>query len=550
MKLPRVFWCLAAFVLAGVIGRSAPLVATNPIIPGFNPDPSICRVGEDFYLVTSSFEYFPGVPVYHSRDLVNWKLIGHALHTPEALNLDGIESSGGIYAPTIRHHDGTFYMITTLVGAKGRPGGNFIVTAKNAAGPWSNPVWIKDAPGIDPSLFFDQDGRLYYCGNGRPEKQVHDKHRIIWVQELDRATLQLKGPRTVLESAEFFANGQLGPVNNFEAPHLYRRGDWYYLIVSHGGTGQQHAVSVWRSRQPLGPWEINPANPILTHRDAKDSPVGITCTGHADFTDAPDGSWWAVLLAVRSDYRNSAMGRESFLARLTWENDWPVINAHEQRGRVRFAVEAPAFARTVPPAPDTRVFRDEFTGEELGLDWTFLRTPRERWWDLKTAPGTLRVALRPEEITEIVQPSFLGVRITSARTEATTSVNFVPRGPQDAAGLTVQRAREAAYSLLIEQAGDGRVATAYLGREKLGSVAVAAQGAVQLRARLLGKKLTLLAQDAAGAWQEVVTVDATPLYDAQGGRFTGTFAGVYATSRGQPGGSHADFEWFELRPVP
>jgi alpha-N-arabinofuranosidase len=521
MKLARVFSLLVLLAWLGVVGRAAPLVATNPIIPGFNPDPSICRVGEDFYLVTSTFEYFPGVPVYHSRDLVNWKLIGHALHTPEALNLDGIESSGGIYAPTIRHHEGTFYMITTLVGAKGRPGGNFIVTAKNPAGPWSNPVWIQDAPGIDPSLFFDKDGRLYYCGNGRPTTLVHDKHRIIWVQELDRTTFQVKGPRTVLESAEFFANGKLGPVNNFEAPHIYRRGDFYYLIVSHGGTGQQHAVSVWRGRSPLGPWEINPANPILTHRDAKDSPVGITCTGHADFTDAPDGSWWAVLLAVRSDYRNSAMGRESFLARLTWENDWPVFNAQEQRGRVPFAVAAPSFARSVPPPPDERRFRDEFSSDKLGLDWTFIRTPRDTWWSLPAKPHALRLTLRPEQITEVVNPSFVGVRITTARSEATTSVRFAPRAPEEAAGLTIQRAREAAYSVLIERAGEGRVASAYFGKEKLGSVAIAPEGAVQMRARLIDKRLTLLAQDSAGKWQEVATVDATPLFDAQGGGLRG-----------------------------
>jgi alpha-N-arabinofuranosidase len=543
---------LLALTLAAAVAVSAlpaaPLSAPNPVIPGFNPDPSICRVGGDFYLATSSFEYFPGVPIYHSRDLVNWRLIGHALHTPAALDLDGIECSGGIYAPTLRHHDGTFYLITTLVGAKGRPGGNFVVTASSPAGPWSGPVWIRDAPGIDPSLFFDADGRLYYCGNDRPRVMVHEKHRIIWIQELDRATFQLTGPRTVLESAGYFADGRLGPVNNFEGPHLHRRGDYYYLLVSHGGTGVNHAVSVWRGRSPLGPWEMNPANPILTHREAKDSPEGITCTGHADLTEAPDGSWWMVLLGVRSTARNSAMGRETFLARITWENDWPVVNAHEQRGRVRLAAEAPAFATAVPLPPDQRTFRDDFGGARLGPDWTFIRTPRAAWWSLQE--GSLRIALRPEEITDLAQPSFAGVRLMGPRTQATVSLRFQPAAPHEAAGLVVLRAREAAYSVLLERDGGRRVATAYFGREKLGSGEVPADGAVHLRARLIDRRLTLLAQDAVGAWRELAGVDASPLFDANGGRFTGTFVGVHATSRGQPSGGAAYFDWFEMGPLP
>lgn len=546
------FKFLLAFVLLGwgvvATAQTTALRAANPIIAGFNPDPSICRVGDDFYLVTSTFEYFPGVPVYHSKDLVNWSLIGHALHRPEALNLDGIECSGGIYAPTLRHHDGVFYMITTLIGAKGRPGGNFIVTARNPAGPWSDPVWIADAPGIDPSLFFDHDGRLYHCGNGRPEKLVHEKHRHIWIQELDRGTLQPTGPRAILDSAEFFADGRLGPVNNFEAPHLYRRGDHYYLIVSHGGTGTNHAVSVWRSRHPLGPWEINPANPILTHRDAGDSPAGITCTGHADFTDAPDGSWWAVLLAVRSDYRNSAMGRETFLVPMSWEDGWPVINAAERRGRVGPTVGAPSFARSVPPPAGSVIFRDEFGGAALGLDWTFIRTPRTSWWRL--ADGALQVDLRPEQITELAQPSFAGIRITAPRVEVSARLKFSPRGAGEGAGIAVLRAREAAWTLLVEQVDGARVVTAYFGTEKLGSAAVAPEGPVDLGARLVDKEIVLRVRQPDGAWRELSRSDATPLFDAHGGRFTGAFAGLYATSRGTATSNRAEFDWFEMTPLP
>ena len=221
----------------------------NPILPGFYPDPSVCRVGEDYYLVTSSFEYFPGVPVFHSRDLVHWRQLGHVLDRPSQLNMDGILPSKAIWAPTIRYHQGTFYMITTFVDNQGVQH-NFYVTAQNPAGPWSDPVWLEDAPGIDPSLLFDDDGKVYYTGNRvPPEGQVHAKNMDIWISELDVSTGKLIGEkRSLWQGALKVAHAQ-------ESPHLYKIGGYYYLMIAEGGTGIPPPVTIARSQHVYGPNE-------------------------------------------------------------------------------------------------------------------------------------------------------------------------------------------------------------------------------------------------------------------------------------------------------
>ena len=227
----------------------------NPILPGFYPDPSICRVDDDYYLVTSSFAYYPGVPIFHSKDLVNWKQIGHVLDRPSQLPLDGQGQSEGIFAPTIRYNDGTFYMITTNVGS----GGNFIVTAKDPAGPWSDPYYL-EAPGIDPALFFDDDGKAYYIGTRpAPEGPRYFGNWEAWAQEIDLKTMKLVG-----ESVGLW-RGALRDSAWPEGPHLYKIDGTYYLMIAEGGTGPEHAVSISRSNAVTGPYVGNPANPILTH---------------------------------------------------------------------------------------------------------------------------------------------------------------------------------------------------------------------------------------------------------------------------------------------
>ena len=347
-----------------------PYPPAAPVLPGFHPDPSVCRVGDDYYLACSSFEYFPGVPLFHSRDLVNWRQIGNALDRPEQLRLPaGMPSSGGIYAPTLRHHDGRFWLIVTNC-AEG--GGNLIVTATDPAGPWSDPIWAPGVPGIDPDLAWDEDGTCWCTVAG--VSQVR----------LDPATGKTEGePRPVWSGGP----GAKAP----EAPHLYRIGDHWYLLIAEGGTERGHAVSIARGPSPDGPFEPCPANPVLTHRGT-DHPVQNT--GHADLVQGPDGSWWMVFLGVRPRGGTPGwhvLGRETFLAPVTWQDGWPVV------GEV---VSDPA---TLPwplsPTPAEEP-RDDFEAGALAPAWISVRDRAAEHCTTEERPGWLTLRARGASLDE------------------------------------------------------------------------------------------------------------------------------------------------------
>lgn len=327
----------------------------NPVIPGFHPDPSVCRVGEDYYLVCSSFEYFPGVPIFHSRDLVHWQQIGNVLDRPGQFPLPPeAAASDGIYAPTIRYHDGRFWMITTNVSH----GGNFIVTADRPEGPWSDPVWI-DLPGIDPDLAWDEEGNCWCAYQG------------VGVARIDPETGKvLEGPLPA-----WSGTGLQWP----EAPHLYRIGEWWYLMIAEGGTERGHTVAMARARSPRGPWESAPNNPILTHRGTAHP---IQSTGHADLVTTPDGEWWMVLLATRPRGYTPGfhvLGRETFLTPVRWEDGWPLV------GPVNLRERAPG--RPQPPQATSR--RDDFDAPRLDPRWISPRTRPDDSWSLTERPGWL-----------------------------------------------------------------------------------------------------------------------------------------------------------------
>ena len=291
-------------------------VAKNPILAGFYPDPSICAVNDDYYLVNSSFAYFPGLPVMHSKDLAHWEQIGNVLDRPSQLPLKDAGVSRGLFAPTIRYYDGLFYVICTNVSF----GGNFVVTAENPEGPWSEPHYIEGADGIDPSLFFDEDGKCYYIGtHPNVEGCRYDGDYFIYIQEFDYKEFKLVGKRVEAW------NGALRGVHWPEGPHLYKIGDWYYIIHAEGGTGPEHAISVARSRDIFGPYEGCKRNPIFTHRHlGKIYPIQYV--GHGDLFQAVNGDWYMVMLAVRPTKGFTTMGRETFLARVIFEDEWPVVN--------------------------------------------------------------------------------------------------------------------------------------------------------------------------------------------------------------------------------
>lgn len=288
----------------------------NPILPGFYPDPTICAVGDDYYIVNSSFAYFPGLPILHSKDLAHWEQIGNVLTMDSQLPLEKAGISRGLFAPTLRFHDGTFYCICTNIDH----GGNFIVTAKNPEGPWSEPVMIKDAGGIDPSVFFDDDGKMYYIGtHENPDGCRYGGDWFIYIQEMDKETFQLKG------EAHNVWNGALRNCIWPEGPHLYKKDGYYYIMHAEGGTGPDHSESVCRSTDIYGPYEGFRKNPIITHRHlGKDYPIQYV--GHADMIETPAGEYYMVMLAVRPLDGYTTMGRETFFARVTWEDGWPVVN--------------------------------------------------------------------------------------------------------------------------------------------------------------------------------------------------------------------------------
>ncbi|MBN6058390.1 glycoside hydrolase family 43 protein [Nonomuraea sp. RK-328] len=390
----------------------------NPVLPGFHPDPSVCRVGDDYYLVCSSFEYFPGVPVFHSRDLVHWRQIGNVLDRPAQLDLPPeTPASAGVYAPTIRHHDGTFYMITTIVGGRG----TFLVTAARPEGPWSDPVWI-DLPGIDPDLAWDEDGSCWCAFSGNQ------------VARIDPATGEvLDGPHPI-----WSGTGLKYP----EAPHLYRIGAWWYLLMSEGGTERGHSVSVARARSPRGPYEPASGNPILSH-GGTDRP--IQSTGHADLVQAADGTWWMMLLGTRPRGYTpefQVLGRETFLVPVEWADGWPVVGPVEERH------PAPAAWHPFPPRPS----RDDFDGDVLAPSWISPRSRPDRSWSLAERPGRLTLHATGPTLD---RPGHTFVGRRQQHHDCRVSARLDP-GPAAIAGLSV-RMDEAHHYELEVGAGRARV---------------------------------------------------------------------------------------------
>ncbi|HEY5810283.1 MAG TPA: glycoside hydrolase family 43 protein [Povalibacter sp.] len=412
----------------------------NPILAGFYPDPSVTRVGDKFYLVNSTFAYFPGIPVFESSDLVHWKQIGHAIDRPSQLNFDDIGTSRGVFAPAIEFHDGVFYVINTAVDS----GGNFFVTAKNPAGPWSDPQWLREIDGIDPSFFFDDDGKAYVVNNGPPEgTPLYNGHRAIWMQQFDVKAQKLIGPRKVI------VNGGTDLAKQpiwIEGPHIYKWQGWYFLMCAEGGTEMNHSEVIFRSRSPWGPYEASARNPILTQRDLDPARVDpVTNSGHADLVEAPDGSWWAVFLASRAYGKTHYnTGRETFLLPVSWERGWPVIL---ERGKpIPYEVAGPRFMQQGEQAFLTGNFtwRDEFDGTGLRPEWVQVRVPKQQWFDFTSRRGALTIRPLPVGLDALANPSFLARRQQHTAFEASTLL-AVPQDAATAAGLAALQSEKYWY---------------------------------------------------------------------------------------------------------
>ena len=390
----------------------------NPIISGYNPDPSICRVGEDYYIVNSSFEFFPGVPLYHSTNLVNWELTGYCLTRKSQDPLDGARSSGGIYAPMLCYHDGVFFMTTTNVTG----GGHLIVHTDDLNKGWSEPAWV-DQDGIDPTLFFEGDD-VYFASTSVDE----NGRQGIFMCRIDPYT----GEKLTESVCISYGCGGICP----EGPHLYKWFGKYYLLLAEGGTEYGHMVTLQRSDSLYGPYEPCPHGPILTHRD--DQAREIACTGHADIMQDHNGNWWLVCLGVRTGSGSSAytllhhLGRETFLAPVVWAEDgWPVVG---NNGKLALTMDGPLPGGPVKPV--CRDFADDFRTEELSPHYNFVRNPEMAHYVRDAQAGTLTLHGTDVTLNDTASPTWIGVRQKEHDVCAETEVSLKNARDGARAGLT------------------------------------------------------------------------------------------------------------------
>jgi alpha-N-arabinofuranosidase len=502
----------------------------NPVLAGYYPDPGVTRVGDRYYLVNSTFTHWPGIPIHESTDLVHWTLIGHALADPAKVDFDGLRVSAGVFAPAIAYHDGTFYVINTLVDS----GGNFFVTAKDPRGPWSDPVWLKEIDGIDPSFFFDADGKAYVVNNGPPEgTPLYDGHRAIWIQEFDVAAQKLVGPRKVL------VNGGTDLAKKpiwIEGPHLYRINGWYYLMCAEGGTGPDHSEVIFRAKSPWGPFEPYAGNPILTQRDLPaDRANPITNAGHADLVQMKDGSWWALFLASRP-YRDYLFntGRETFLLPVTWKDGWPVILEHGQAIPTTLAgpkAMRPGARGDALSGNFTR--RDVFkVAHELGPEWITVYTPHAPK-PFATGDSGLWVApVKDTTLADRRHAGFIARRQQHQHFDASTEL--MPTAAKVDAGLAAYQNEKHWYFLGQHQRGNE--VEIFLERAAGGAPAVAARQTVsaprggRIRLRISGDGGAYsFYYDAGNGWRPLLEQDDGSFLSTEiAGGFVGTVIGPYA----------------------
>lgn len=508
----------------------------SPILPGWYSDPSICTNGDGHYfLVTSTFTYFPGVPIFHSKDLVNWKQIGHVLSRPSQLvNMKGQHVSGGIFAPAIEYnaHNKTYYMITTNVGA-----GNFFVKTQNPFGEWSDPIKLPEVGGIDPSFFFDEDGRAYIVNNDdAPDyKPEYSGHRTIRIQEFDVKTDKTIGPRKIL------VNKGVHPAEKpiwIEGPHMYKINGKYFLMDAEGGTSNWHSEVIFRGDSPMRtfmPWD---KNPILTQRHLNASrPNPITCAGHADLVQAKEGDWWAVFLACRPiNNKFENLGRETFLMPVRWSEDgFPYMTQGDEA--VPMILKRPGVKRAEEVTFGNFEKNEDFDTPSLGMQWMTLRAPGTELYSLSDNPGYLTLKCADISAKEKDTPAFICRRMQHHNFECTTRMLFEPSDDKEAAGLLLFKDERHQYFLAVNKSGAKKQISLKKIREKDQVLASATlpENLNEIYLRVVskgthydfyyslkeGNDWTLLCRN----------INAKYLSTATAGGFTGSTIGLYATRK-------------------
>ncbi len=506
------------FQTAGAIKNNNSGAYTNPVISGFHPDPSICRVGDDYYLVNSSFEYFPGVPVYNSKDLVHWRQIGYCLSRESQVNLKNCTPSGGIYAPVIRYHDGVFYMITTNV----TNGGHFYVTATNPEGPWSEPIYV-DGKFFDPDIFWDNDGKAYFM-----HMQMTDG---IQLQEIDIKTGKLLG--------EAYTIWKGFDDTRPEGPHIYKIKGYYYLLVAEGGTWTGHMVVMARSKSITGPYAGCSRNPIITHRD--DLTLSISSTGHADLIEDQKGNWWMVLLGVRQEDDFHTLGRETFLTPVVWNKDgFPEVPG----GRLKLETKAPMLPQIILQ-PEQKIY--SFKENKLPLCWNFNRNPNISDYSLNERPGFLRINTSPASLSETDKsPAFVGRRQEAYNGKFTVKLDFNTVSENEEAGVTVFMDENHHYDFAVTNRDGKRVVIMRetVSKARINNITSIKDGPVILSITfephsysfgIVNEKITT----------NLCTLAAKNVSSEVAGGFTGVYLGMYASGNGKKGKAKAYFNWAE-----
>jgi len=508
----------------------------NPILPGWYSDPNICTNGEgDYFLVTSTFAYFPGVPIFHSRDLVNWKQIGHVLNRASQLvNMEGQHVSRGIFAPAISYNpqNKTYYMITTNVGA-----GNFFVKTQNPFGEWSEPVMLPEVGGIDPSFFFDEDGKAYIVNNDEApnNKPEYSGHRTIRIQEFDVKTDKTIGPRKILVNKGACPGDK--PIW-IEGPHLYKINGMYFLMSAEGGTGDWHSEVIFRSDSPMGkflPWKNNP---ILTQRHLNsDRPNSVTCAGHADLIQAKEGDWWAVFLACRpinNQFEN--LGRETFMMPVKWSEDgFPYMTQGEDLVPMILKRDGVKRDTTVTFGNFEKI--ENFDSPALDMTWMTLRAPATDLYSLTETPGYLTLKCAPVSTAEKKTPAFVCRRMQHHNFECSTRMLFDPSDNSEAAGLLLFKNETHQYFFCMNRVGIGKcISLKQIGEREqtLASHEIAAD-AKEIYLKVISQGIGYdfyYSLDGEENWNLLCKdVDAGYLSTATAGGFTGSTIGLYATCK-------------------
>jgi beta-xylosidase len=502
----------------------------NPIIAGFYPDPSICRKGDAYYLVHSSFAFYPGAPIFTGKDLVHWTQLGHVLDRPSQLNLDGAGVSRGIYAPAIEYnpYNDTFYLITTNVSGVG----NFFVKTKDPAKGWSDPIPLPEISGIDPSFFFDADGKSYIVHNAEPENGPD------WLQQRSIRMYEFDVARDkVIGNGKEVIRGGSKPENKpiwVEGPHLYKINGYYYLMCAEGGTSIDHSEVVFRSKTPWGPYESYKNNPILTQRDLPDERnEKVTCSGHADLIETPEGDWWTVFLACRpyeDDLFNT--GRETFLLPVEWKDGFPEILPQGK------SIPTLADKKNLTPVASTTSgnfeYKNEFDTPSLDYSWIYLRTPREKFHAIED--GKLILTPLSANIEERKSPAAIFRRQQHTNFEVETQLEFSPKDPGDFAGFTLFQNEQ--YRFVFGKTMINGIESLVVNRVEKDKVTLASiplkgkETTSPIQLKIIGKGRYydfVYSLDGQNQQMLVTNADGANLSTRQAGGFTGACIGLYTT---------------------